>query len=82
MPKLKVLSGEDVIKILQHFGFSVVKQTGSHVKLQRILDGFKQTLTIANHKELDRGTLRAIYGQVLRYVSEAELKEHFYSNSS
>jgi len=79
MPKLKILSGEDVIKILQHFGFSIVKQTGSHIKLQRIL-GVKQTLTIVNHKELDRGTLRAIYGQALRYVSEAELREHFYSN--
>lgn len=33
MPKLKRLSGQDVIKILAAFGFAVAGQKGSHVKL-------------------------------------------------
>jgi len=39
----------------------------------------KQTLTIPNHPELDKGTLKAIYRQALRYIPENELKIHFYS---
>jgi predicted RNA binding protein YcfA (HicA-like mRNA interferase family) len=80
MPKLRVLSGQDVIRILSLFGFAVVSQRGSHVKLRRIHPGgVPQTLTIPNHKELDRGTLVAIYRQALRYVPETELRSHFYS---
>ena len=54
MPKLKVLSSKDVIKIIESFDFEVVSQKGSHVKLRRILKGTKQTLTIPDHKELDK----------------------------
>jgi len=79
MPRLKTLSGRDVVKILSRFGFKVVSQRGSHVKLRRILtDGTKQTLTIPLHEELDMGTLRAIFRQALRYIPEEELKPHFY----
>jgi len=79
MPKLRVLSGREVVKILSRFGFKVISQRGSHVKLRRILsDGTKQTLTIPLHEELDRGTLRAIYRQALRYLPEKDLKPHFY----
>ncbi|OHA47574.1 MAG: hypothetical protein A2806_03170 [Candidatus Terrybacteria bacterium RIFCSPHIGHO2_01_FULL_48_17] len=81
MPKLKTLSGRDVLKIFVAFGFEVASQRGSHVKLQRILSGgIRQTLTIPNHEELDRGTLRAIYRQALRYIPETELHDRFYSS--
>lgn len=79
MPKLKVLSGKKVIKIFLSFGFNVAAQKGSHIKLVRIQkDGVRQTLTIPNHRELDKGTLRAIYRQALRYIPEEELKPYFY----
>ena len=77
MPKLKILSGEKVIKIFLAFDFVVVAQKGSHIKLARVLSaGIRQTLTIPNHKELDRGTSRAIYRQALRYIPENELKNY------
>ena len=79
MPRLKNLSGREVIAIFSRFGFGIVSQRGSHVKLRRILpDGEKQTLTIPLHQELDRGTLRAIFRQALRYVPEEELRPYFY----
>ena len=79
MPKLKVLSGKDVVKIFNQLGFSVFAQRGSHVKLRRTLNGNNhQTLTVPYHNELDKGTVKAIYNQALKYVSEAELKAHFY----
>lgn len=81
MPKLKSLSGEDIIKIFKDFNFLVVSQKGSHIKLKRVLpDGSKQTLTIPNHPELDKGTIKAIYNQALRYITESEVRNHFYSD--
>lgn len=80
MPKLKVLSGEETIKIFYNFGFVVAGQKGSHVKLKRITaDGLPQTLTIPKHKELDKGTVKAIYTQALRYISQSDLRSYFYS---
>jgi len=79
MPKLRSLSGEDVLKIFSQFGFIIASQKGSHVKLRRILpEGTKQILTIPLHKELDRGTLRAIFRQALIYILEEEIKPYFY----
>jgi predicted RNA binding protein YcfA (HicA-like mRNA interferase family) len=80
MPKLKTLSGEESIKIFFIFGFSAAAQRGSHVKLVRVSpDGARQTLTIPNHPELDKGTIKAIYRQALRYIPSEQLKPHFYS---
>ena len=80
MPKLKLLSGDDVIKILSRFGFQIAAQRGSHVKLQRVLPtGSRQSLTVPKHVELDKGTLGAIYRQALRYIPEGELRDHFYT---
>ncbi|MFZ1322615.1 MAG: type II toxin-antitoxin system HicA family toxin [Ignavibacteria bacterium] len=79
MPKLKKLSGKEVISILNQFGFEVINQRGSHIKLRRIKDNFKQTLLIPNHKEIDTGTLRAIVRQAGKYISSEELQKHFYT---
>jgi len=79
MPKLKALSGNEVIKIFSHFDFKIIAPKGSHIKLRRILpNGLKQSLTIPLHKELDKGTLKAIYRQALRYISDEELELYFY----
>lgn len=79
MPRPKPLSGKKVIDVFSSFGFEIASGRGSHVKLRRItVDGGKQTLTIPNHAELDKGTIRAIYRQALRYIPEYELMPHFY----
>ncbi|HHP7231190.1 MAG TPA: type II toxin-antitoxin system HicA family toxin [Xenococcaceae cyanobacterium] len=36
MPKLRRLSGVEVIAILKRFGFEIYSQRGSHVKLRRV----------------------------------------------
>jgi predicted RNA binding protein YcfA (HicA-like mRNA interferase family) len=81
--KAQMLDSKDIIfrkeyiKIFHHFGFHRVSQKGSHVKLRRVKNGSKQTLTIPVHKEIDRGTLRAIYSQAQRYLPEEDLRGHF-----
>ena len=80
MPRMLRLSGDDVIDILGQFGFRVHSQRGSHVKLRRITStGVAQSLTVPRHREMDRGTLRAIMRQATRFVPEDELRSHFYT---
>jgi len=81
MPKLRKLSGDKVISILAGFGFRVQSQGGSHVKLRRTPGGHEaQILTIPKHRELDIGTLYAIFRQACRFVSEDELRKKLYSD--
>ena len=81
MPKLKRLSGEKIIAILESFGFRVVKQRGSHAKLKRNIGSLVQTLTLVIHKHMDTGTTHGIFRQASRYISETDLHPHFYSES-
>lgn len=79
-PRLRRLSGPEVVDILYAFGFELRSQKGSHAKLRRTSpQGGRQTLTVPLHPELDAGTLRAIIRQAARYVPEAELRPHFYA---
>ena len=81
MPKLRRLSGLEVVSIFQRFGFSIVSQRGSHVKLRRVNQaGEKQTLTVPNHHQLDTGTCHAIFRQARRYISSDELRPLFYTD--
>jgi predicted RNA binding protein YcfA (HicA-like mRNA interferase family) len=80
MPKLRVLSGREVLKILHEFGFQEFAQRGSHIKVRRVLEGGqRQTLTVPNHNEIDRGTLQAIYRQACRFIPESELRAGFFT---
>jgi predicted RNA binding protein YcfA (HicA-like mRNA interferase family) len=50
MPKLKTLSGHDVLRIFAKFGFEIADQEGSHVKIRRqLLTGGRQSLTVPLH---------------------------------
>ena len=81
MSRPRTLSGGEVVKILGKFGFEIVGQRGSHIKLRRVLgDGTRQTLTVPNHSELDRGTVLGIYRQALRYLPTEEIRPHFFHN--
>lgn len=59
MPKLPVLSGEELIKALEKTGFKKVRQKGSHVSLKK---GEYKTI-VPMHDELARGTLLGILKQ-------------------
>jgi predicted RNA binding protein YcfA (HicA-like mRNA interferase family) len=61
MSGLPRASGQQVVAVRQQFGFRVRRQHGSHIIMRRD-DPFAQTV-VPNHRELDRGTLRAILRQ-------------------
>jgi predicted RNA binding protein YcfA (HicA-like mRNA interferase family) len=56
MPKLPVLSGGQLIHLLEIAGFTVIRQKGSHVSLQK---GANRTI-VPLHEELAKGTLLGI----------------------
>ena len=61
MSRLPQISGQECVAILERFGYRFLRQKGSHIVLRRD-DPFSQ-LIVPNHKQLDRGTLRAIIRQ-------------------
>ena len=68
MSKLPRISGREAVRALEKLGFYVKRQHGSHIILRRD-DPFAQTV-VPDHKELDRGTLRAILRQTDISVDE------------
>jgi predicted RNA binding protein YcfA (HicA-like mRNA interferase family) len=68
MSKLPACSGQDAIRAFRKVGYEVDHQTGSHIILRH--PGLRR-LTVPNHRELAKGTLRAL-------IREAGItKEHF-----
>lgn len=62
MSKLPLLSANELIKVLSKIGYQTDHQTGSHIILRNVNYPFRR-LTIPNHKEIAKGTLRAIIRQ-------------------
>ena len=57
MSRLPVCSGQDAIRAFQKLGYQVDHQTGSHVILRH---PEMRRLTVPSHRELAKGTLRAL----------------------
>ena len=58
MASLPVLSGNEVVRVFESFGWRVARQRGSHIIM--IKEGEIVTLSIPNHKEVAKGTLRGL----------------------
>ena len=56
MAKLPVISGKELIKILERDGFQIVRQKGSHVSLYK--GDFRTVVPL--HNDLSKGTLFSI----------------------
>jgi predicted RNA binding protein YcfA (HicA-like mRNA interferase family) len=58
---LSAFSGPDTVKAFGKIGYSVDHQTGSHIILRHPSGG---RLTVPNHRELAKGTLRTLIREV------------------
>ncbi|MFZ0788012.1 MAG: type II toxin-antitoxin system HicA family toxin [Chromatiaceae bacterium] len=58
MGALPVLSGREVVQVFQALGWSVARRRGSHIVL--VKPGQLATLSVPDHKEVAKGTLRAL----------------------
>ncbi len=55
--KLPVISGAEAVRALQNIGYEFDEQRGSHIIVRR---GEPPHRRLSNHKELAKGTLRAL----------------------
>ncbi len=58
MPPVPVLKPREVVQVSEKLGWEVARQRGSHIILTR--EGHMATLSVPNHPEVARGTLRSL----------------------
>ena len=58
MPPVPVLKPREVVKVFEKLGWEVARQKGSHIILTK--EGHIATLSVPNHREVARGTLRSL----------------------
>lgn len=58
MPSLPVISGRKTVRAFEKLGWQVARQRGSHIIM--VKDGEMTTLSIPDHKEIAKGTLRSL----------------------
>ncbi|HVO43708.1 MAG TPA: type II toxin-antitoxin system HicA family toxin [Aggregatilineales bacterium] len=57
-PALPVLSGREVVRVFETLGWLVARQSGSHIVM--VKEGEMGTLSIPDHREVAKGTLRSL----------------------
>lgn len=58
MPSLPVISGADAVRAFSGDGWLAVRQRGSHIIM--VKEGSHASLSVPNHREVARGTLRSL----------------------
>ena len=58
MPSLPLLKPREVVRTFQRLGCEIARQRGSHIILTK--EGHIATLSVPNHPEVARGTLRTL----------------------
>lgn len=69
MSQLPRVSGREVVKALRKIGYNQDRQRGSHVVLRQTLSPHRR-ITVPDHSEVAKGTLRAIIREVGLTVDE------------
>ncbi len=58
MQKLPALSGRETARVFERLGWKIARQRGSHIILVKKCHGV--TLSVPDHKEIAKGTLRKL----------------------
>lgn len=69
MSGLPRISGRQVVQMLKKIGYEQDRQRGSHMILRQT-DAPHRRVTVADHKEIAKGTLRSIIREVGLTVDE------------
>jgi predicted RNA binding protein YcfA (HicA-like mRNA interferase family) len=51
-PRLPVVSGKQLIRTLERFGYEVARQKGSHVRLRHVSEPQRLPVTVPMHDEI------------------------------
>lgn len=62
------IGGKELSRTLEKYGYRVVHQTGSHIRLTSSIKGSEHHITIPAHRSLKTGTLNGILSDVAAYL--------------
>ena len=68
MPPVPLLRPQEVVRAFQRLGWEVARQRGSHIILTK--PGHIATLSLPNHPQVARGTLRSLIAKAGLSVEE------------
>ncbi len=69
MPKIpRDISGRQLAHLLEKFGYTITRQTGSHIRLTSSAKKETHSITIPDHHPLKIGTLNNILKEVANYL--------------
>ena len=54
------VDASDLITLLKRHGYTVIRQTGSHIRLSKIIDSKEHAITVPNQKPIKIGVLQNI----------------------
>ena len=69
MSQLPLISGREAVRVLRKVGYEQDRQRGSHIILRQTAYPHRR-IVVPDHKEIAKGTLRAIIKQVGLTVEE------------
>ena len=64
----RALTGLELIKLLKPFGYEIIRQTGSHIRIQTMQNG-QHYETIPRHDPIKIGTLNNILKNIAEHFS-------------
>ena len=70
MSQLPILSSNEILSVLIRIGYSVVRQRGSHMRLQHNDSNTYHPITVPAYKEIDRSLLRKILRDIPMSVDD------------
>jgi len=62
--KLPVTSGKQLLSLLKNLNYTIVRQRGSHVRLEKLTKAGVHKITIPYHNQIAKGTLNDIFNKV------------------
>jgi predicted RNA binding protein YcfA (HicA-like mRNA interferase family) len=68
MPPVPILKPREVVRAFENLGWEVARQRGSHIILTK--EGHPATLSVPNHSEVARGTLRSLIAKAGLTIEE------------
>ena len=76
------MSGDELAGCRRHYGYRVVRQRGSHMRLVTNIRGREHQVSVPRHSALKVGTLQSVLSRVAAYleISQDELRRELFGN--
>ena len=74
------INAQELIKLLNEFGYYSTRQTGSHIRITTTQNG-EHHVTIPNHRPIKTGTLNSILSEIADHlkISKSDLVDKLFN---